>query len=245
MSRYRISGLALAALLSAGCGGSGSAGSPRSEMAPPVVLAGPTEDQDVSYTLHDLKGEGKPVLLVHGWAGMASEMRYLGEGLRQHGFAPYSVDLRPSDARIAATARAMGKAIDEVLAKEREAKLILVGHSMGGLDARYYLGMMFGTRKVERLVTIATPHHGTIWGGLAHGEAKEDLRPDSDFFRTLSSFGKPMVPTTSIFSWTDQTVVPQNSAILDGATNLEHVGLSHTSILRNPKVLGQVTAALR
>jgi pimeloyl-ACP methyl ester carboxylesterase len=242
MSRFRLSTLAFAALISAACGASGVS---RSDGARPAPLAGQSEQQDVTYTLYDLKGEGNPVLLVHGWAGLASEMQYLGEGLRKQGFAPYSVDLRPSDARIADTARAMSKAIDEVLAKEGAKKLILVCHSMGGLDARYYLGMLFGTRKVERLVTIATPHHGTIWGGFAHGEARMDLKPDSEFFRTLDSFGKPLVPTTSIFSWTDQTVVPQNSAILDGATNLEHVGPSHTSILRNPKVLGQVTAALR
>ena len=116
---------------------------------------------------------------------------------------------------------------------------------MGGLDARYYLGMMWGARKIERVVTVASPHHGTVVAEFAHGEAKVDLLPGSDLVRLLESQGPPQVPTTSIFSYTDQTVVPQNSAILAGATNLSHWGFTHTSILRSPKILDQVVTALR
>ncbi len=201
--------------------------------------------QDVAYRLYDLKGMGKPVLLVHGWDGKATEMAHLGEGLRTRGFAPYSIDLQPSDAAVSDTARAMGKAIDEVLVRQGKTKLSLVCHSMGGLDARYYLGMMWGARKIERVVTVASPHHGTVVAEFAHGEAKVDLLPGSDLVRLLESLGPPQVPTTSIFSYTDQTVVPQNSAILAGATNLSHWGFTHTSILRSPKILDQVVTALR
>lgn len=200
--------------------------------------------QDVAYRLYDLEGKGQPVLLVHGWDGKATEMAYLGAGLRTRGFAPYSIDLRPSDAAVADTARSMGKAIDEVLGKEGKTRLSLVCHSMGGLDARYYLGMMWGARRIEKVVTIASPHHGTVIAEFAHGEAKVDLLPESDLIRLLDSLGPPPVPVTSILSWTDQTVVPQNSAVLAGATNLHHWGMTHTGILRNAKVLEQVVAAL-
>ncbi len=246
--------LVAVALLAAtlGCGAKAAATAAASRVAPAASRVGPasvpaseSRSQTVSFKLFEVGKKGRPVLLVHGWAGEAKEMAYLAEGIGSAGYAAWSVDLRPSDARVADTARGLAGAIDEVLKQAGADKLSLVCHSMGGLDSRYYLAMLVGTRKVDRLITIATPHHGTIWGDFAHGEAKIDLRPGSDLLRTLDSFGKPLVPTTSIYTWTDQTVVPQDSAILDGATNLAHWGLTHTSILKNEIVLGQVVGALK
>jgi len=37
----------------------------------------------------------------------------------------------------------------------------LIAHSMGGLDARYYITRLGGHEKVASLTTLATPHHGS------------------------------------------------------------------------------------
>jgi pimeloyl-ACP methyl ester carboxylesterase len=42
----------------------------------------------------------------------------------------------------------------------RTPKLILVGHSMGGLVARYFLECLEGWRDTRRLVTFGTPYRG-------------------------------------------------------------------------------------
>ncbi|TLS67242.1 alpha/beta fold hydrolase [Mariprofundus erugo] len=39
--------------------------------------------------------------------------------------------------------------------------LHLVAHSMGGLDARYWISCLGGGMKVASLTTLATPHHGS------------------------------------------------------------------------------------
>ncbi|RLL53294.1 alpha/beta fold hydrolase [Mariprofundus sp. EBB-1] len=39
--------------------------------------------------------------------------------------------------------------------------LHLVGHSMGGLDARYYINHLHGAEKVATLTTLVTPHRGS------------------------------------------------------------------------------------
>lgn len=46
--------------------------------------------------------------------------------------------------------------------KDHEGPLHLVGHSMGGLDARHYITRLGGHEKVASLTTISTPHHGSI-----------------------------------------------------------------------------------
>lgn len=43
-----------------------------------------------------------------------------------------------------------------------DAKLILVGHSMGGLVARHYLEMLEGWRDTRMLVTFGTPYRGSL-----------------------------------------------------------------------------------
>ncbi len=52
-----------------------------------------------------------------------------------------------------------------------DAKLILVGHSMGGLISRYFLECLDGWRDTRALVTFGTPHRGSVKavGTLANG----------------------------------------------------------------------------
>lgn len=57
--------------------------------------------------------------------------------------------------------------IESTMENETDAKIILVGHSMGGIIARYYVA--FGSRPVERIFTIDTPHLGSEWATQRHG----------------------------------------------------------------------------
>jgi hypothetical protein len=43
-----------------------------------------------------------------------------------------------------------------------DAKLILIGHSMGGLVARYFLEVLEGWRDTRKLITFGTPYQGSI-----------------------------------------------------------------------------------
>jgi pimeloyl-ACP methyl ester carboxylesterase len=86
---------------------------------------------------------------------------------------------------------AVQKAIDYVMSKSYKDKVILVGHSMGGLASREYLQnpnnwVSSSTHQVAKLGTIATPHDGSeatalgLLGWLGFDELTEamrDLRP--------------------------------------------------------------------
>ena len=56
-----------------------------------------------------------------------------------------------------------------------DAKLVLVGHSMGGLVSRYYLECLEGWRDTRTLVTFGTPYRGSLKavGTLANGLEKK------------------------------------------------------------------------
>ncbi len=56
---------------------------------------------------------------------------------------------------------------EQIVAHFPEGKLNLIGHSMGGLDARYLISQLdFGDR-IESLTTIGTPHRGTPLATMA------------------------------------------------------------------------------
>ncbi len=43
-----------------------------------------------------------------------------------------------------------------------DARLILIGHSMGGLIARYFVECLEGWRDTHRIITLGTPHRGSL-----------------------------------------------------------------------------------
>lgn len=53
----------------------------------------------------------------------------------------------------------------------RDAKVILIGHSMGGVIARYYVECCNGWRTCQTLLTIGSPHRGSVGAltGLCNG----------------------------------------------------------------------------
>src|SRR6185295_1663942 len=68
-------------------------------------------------------------------------------------------------------AQAIAKQIDTILARTGKAKVNLVGHSQGGLDARILAspnGLKYGDR-IASVTTVATPHRGTKVADAALG----------------------------------------------------------------------------
>lgn len=55
-----------------------------------------------------------------------------------------------------------------------QAKLVLIGHSMGGLVSRYFLECLGGWREARALITLGTPHQGSLNAVdfLVHGMKK-------------------------------------------------------------------------
>jgi hypothetical protein len=74
----------------------------------------------------------------------------------------------------------------------REAKLVLLAHSMGGLVARHYLECLDGWKETRHLITFGTPYQGAVNAAafLVNG-LREKFGPFtvdlSDFLRSLTS----------------------------------------------------------
>ena len=187
-----------------------------------------------------------PILLLHGVLCNAGVWHPFLRWLAQRRVAPvYTLSYGPPLASIDAFAEQMAKTIDAIRAETGAPSVIVVAHSMGGLVARAYL-RRFDPSTVARLVTIATPHEGSMLAWLALGRSMAQLRPNN---RWLSELGTPqgenLPPIVSLWSWHDSMVAPQTSSRVDFAENVELSGIGHTSLLREPEVFERVLEEIR
>lgn len=102
----------------------------------------------------------------------------------------------PYDWRLsnAYTAKLLQDAAEDALQKWRAksgnaAKLVLIGHSMGGMIARYYCEKLGGAANVRTVVTIGTPHRGAIpaLDGIVNGKKLLKIFDMSKEMRSLPS----------------------------------------------------------
>ena len=187
-------------------------------------------------------GRRLPVLLVHGYGCSRGAWWWLRRRLEAAGWTVATISLEPVYASIDDYVEPLARRIDAVLAQTGSDRLLLVGHSMGGLVARCYL-QRCGSARVARLVTLGTPHQGSQLAHIGAGENARQMRPHSDWLRALAN-PAPLLDTVVIYSPHDNFVMPQANLELPGATARAIDGLGHLAMLFSPRVAVALLAAL-
>ena len=184
------------------------------------------------------------VILVHGYMCNAGVWAWLGRYLAARGHAVHTVTLEPLFAHIEAYVTPLARRADEIAGES--GRVVLVGHSMGGLVCRAYARRLGGAR-IARIITLGAPHHGSALAQIGHGADAQDMWPMAAWLRDLAAAeqGGPAAPITSIYSCHDNFVVPQDSSVLAGAKNVPLPGIGHLSLLFSKRVAALVDAELR
>ncbi len=187
-----------------------------------------------------------PVLLLHGvlcnagvWCGTAQRLAQAGVP------AVYTLSYGPPLASIETFAEQLAAKIDAIRAATGARQVALVGHSMGGLVARAYL-RRYGGSGVRVLVTLGTPHHGSVHARSFPGACLGQMRPGSDWLAALNADEgvPPPCPIVSLWSWHDTMVAPQLSSRLAGAAEVTFKGIGHNALLDDPAVSAALLRAL-
>lgn len=192
------------------------------------------------------RAAASPVLLIHGIVCNRAVWRPLLGRLAARGFAPVrAVNLEPLFADIETHTASVLQALRELQRSSDGMPVAIVAHSMGGLVARAAL-RAGGPGLVSRIVTIASPHHGTALARLFRSAPARQMCPGSAWLRALnaSEDGAWAVPVTSIYSLHDNLIAPPRSAALAGARLHELTGFGHLSLLRERAPLERAMAAL-
>jgi predicted alpha/beta hydrolase family esterase len=190
------------------------------------------------------------VLLVHGLIDNRSIFTVMRRSLRRRGFAQvctwnYSPLLRD----IAQGAADLGDHVERICAQTGHDRVHVVGHSLGGLIARHYVQRQGGGRRVESLVTLGTPHGGSVLAHLLPTPLVRQLRPDSPVLRELAEPAPDWsTPMTAVYSDLDQLVVPTRAGRCDHpdlrARNVLVRGVGHMTLPFHRGVVDEVAVTL-
>ncbi|MFJ4619211.1 esterase/lipase family protein [Streptomyces sp. NPDC088812] len=218
----------------------------RGEAAPPPPAAGGAED------LARLPARPPPpVVLLHGFIDNRSVFVLLRRSLAQHGrHRVESLNYSPLTCDIRIAAELLGRHIEEICERTGSDRVDVVGHSLGGLIARYYAQRLGGDARVRTLVTLGTPHSGTRVARLANAHPiVRQMRPGSAVIEELSR-PAPGCRTRFVGFWSDldHLMDPLETARIDHpdllTENVRVSGIGHLALTVHPAVATGIRQAL-
>lgn len=187
-----------------------------------------------------------PVILLHGLFQNRSCMLWIERYLHMAGFKSTLCINTPPWRDLETLTENLAKKIDELRIRANVQKVILVGHSMGGIIARNYVQNRGGAAYVVGIVTLGTPHHGSKLAPFAISKNGKNLLPNSEFLSKFNSVDWPEeTKAISIYSRYDNIVLPAGSAKMTGAEVIELDGMGHNALLFHPRSLEAVSQAVK
>ncbi len=139
----------------------------------PTGIPGEPWPLPAPHCAHDGAGSGqnghRPVLLLHGLFDNQAVFTRMRRALAADGahhvhalnYNPFTVDVRNA-------AELLGRHVLHTREVYGGEQVAVVGHSLGGLIARYYVQLLGGDEHVHTVVTLGAPHEGTLAAHLLH-----------------------------------------------------------------------------
>lgn len=176
----------------------------------------------------------RPVLLVHGYGCSRGVWWLLRRRLEAAGHTVASVSLVPPYTSMGKLVPLLNRRIEEVCAATGSQQVTLVGHSMGGLICRAYLAR-HGIARVDRLLTLATPHQGTALARIGFGQNAREMTPASRWLTDMAAEAL-RIPAVSLRNAYDNYVMPQDNQRLPGARDVELPPVGHLAMLYDRRI---------
>ena len=200
------------------------------------------------YTHEVDDDRGCPVLLIHGYGANSGFWQRLHQRLSADRIRHRALDLEPVLGSIDSYADRIEAAAADLLAASHDSPIILVCHSMGGLAARAWL-RRHGHQRVAKIITLGTPHAGSLLAGYGIGVNARQMLPASawnteeqHWLSALAKSEESSVRSLFVSLWSrhDNIVMPQASAELAGAKNIAIEGVGHVALGFDARVLDRV-----
>jgi triacylglycerol lipase len=188
----------------------------------------------------------RPIIVLHGYAMNRANFLPLACRLRAAGLGPVLGFEYWTLGRTASAAKQLAEYVDEVRAATGADTVDLIGHSMGGMVARYYVQLGGGDVSVTHLVTIGSPHEGTDVSAIGIGQPARELLFGSTLLERLRvAPALKHAKLTVIWSRSDALVPGSRQARVHGADEIVFDDLGHLGLLASRRVAAAVIERLR
>lgn len=155
-----------------------------------------------------------PLLLIHGIYDNPSSWAYLRPKLEQHGYRTTSFAYHSFFTPLEDIVKKLDAAIRELETRHPGHKPVVIAHSLGGIIARLWLLNPRNEKRIQGIITIATPHSGSRLATMAPGKLVKQIAPLADVITQLNKESTPPhIPCVSLCSNTDEAVLPAASLL--------------------------------
>lgn len=192
-------------------------------------------------------GRGTPVLLVHGLYHNRSAWRFFRKSLAEEGFTSIRAITYGSwrggfEDALTTVRRELRRTLDANPGR----KVLLVGHSLGGVLLRVIASEDEFRERVGALVTLGSPFGGSDLAHLGIGALARSLKPDGVACRAQRAMKDVEAPKLAVYSPVDDFVFPLNHLNPGAGWQLHDCEpMSHVWLLYSPQVAGTVAAFLK
>jgi triacylglycerol esterase/lipase EstA (alpha/beta hydrolase family) len=198
---------------------------------PNLSLAQPTGNHNCNLT---------PVLLIHGYGCNRAMWLKFSKNLASHGHICEAINLEPVLGSIDDYPALIEQGVQALLKKTGASKIAIVAHSMGGLASRAYLKnhSPAENERIKRVVTLGTPHQGTVQASLGQGTNTQQMRIRSPWRDALATTERAsdLAKFCCIFSHHDNIVAPQDKQYLPYAKKIELSAIGHVAMAYSDEV---------
>jgi len=197
--------------------------------------------RDIAPILPVTRAGDDVVVLVHGIFASAGVFRPMRKHIEAKTGAHVASFTHLPGVGVRRIALSLAKLVDRI---PRGVRVHLVGHSLGGLVARWYVEELGGYMRVAQTFSLATPFGGARAAELFPYFVGADLHRSSEVLEHLRKRARVDVPHTSIVGTADRLVHHSAGAFRHG----EHIvlpGQGHNTLLYDAEVMALIVARIR
>ncbi|MEB3211829.1 MAG: triacylglycerol lipase [Leptolyngbyaceae bacterium] len=187
-----------------------------------------------------------PVVLVHGLDDTPAKMAVMQRFLEAEGWTARAIALSPSNGEVGL--ENLAEQLSVFIDDHFEAQPVdLIGFSMGGIVSRYYVQRLGGIRRVQRLITLASPHSGTWIGYLRQNRGASQMRRSSAFLQDLNQDVAMLADLQFTSVWTpfDLMIVPAESSQLPIGDEITIPVWAHSLMVSDRRCLEAIAQQLQ
>lgn len=192
------------------------------------------------------KHHGPPLIFLHGLFQNRACWWWLRFRLKCAGYPNQVAINLPFWRDIETLSEEVAKTVDQVRHRQGIDKVVLIGHSMGGILARNYIQRRGGAERVSCCILLGTPNHGSRLVPFAISQLARHLLPQSPFLGELNREPFPYeIPLVNIFSWQDNLVLPPDHARLSAGRETALRDVGHAGLLFHSSTFQSIIQSLK